>query len=75
MTAVEPTDAVLDAVADALDFYAVQSPSAVARRAKVSTSEARLALKWLVAHQFAAAVGNGAWTKYRGFTASRDLTR
>lgn len=68
----EPTDELLDAVADALTDTAVP-PSALARKAKVRTSEAGEALRWLVEHRFATPVGHGAWTRYRKFDAYSDL--
>jgi DNA-binding phage protein len=63
-TATEPTDEVLDAVALAL-VDSPASPSQIARKAGVRTTEAYAALDWLVANRQAVACGNGAWTKYR----------
>jgi predicted transcriptional regulator len=40
------------------------TPSALARKANISTNEARIILQWLVTHHMALAVGNGAWTRY-----------
>ena len=40
-------------------------PSKIARKAKLDYWAAYRALQWMVAHQFAVAVGNGSWTKYR----------
>jgi hypothetical protein len=69
MSANEPIDAVLDAVAEALSDQPA-SPSRIARKAstadaKISTTDAHAALRWLVEHQMAVAVGNGAWANYR----------
>ena len=60
----EPTDEILDAVADALTETPA-SPSVIGRKAHVSTTDAHAALRWLVARQMAVGVGNGAWTRYR----------
>ena len=53
-----------DAIAPALTDIP-QSPSVLARKAHVSTPAAHRALRWMAAHHYAVAVGNGAWTKYR----------
>lgn len=73
MTTTEPTDELLDAVGDVLTD-SPQTPSGIARKAKVTTGQAAWALRWLVAHQFAATEGNGGWARYRRFTA-RDVLR
>lgn len=40
------------------------APSVIARGAHCTTHEARVALAYLVAHQYVTASGNGAWTRY-----------
>ena len=57
-------------IADALSEPTVltdepQTPSVLARKAKVTTQQAHRALCWMVANHYAVAVGNGAWTRYR----------
>lgn len=60
----EPTDAALDAIAAVLTDTP-QSPSMLARKAKLRTSDAAAALRWLTTERMAVPVGNGAWTRYR----------
>lgn len=60
----EPTDDVLDAVADALTDEPLP-PSVIARKAKVTTYQAFSALEWLLQAQMCVAIGNGAWRRYR----------
>lgn len=43
------------------------TPSAAARKAKMSTTEAFTTLKFMVAHKFARTSGNGAWTRYHAW--------
>lgn len=69
----EPTDELLEAVEDQLT-ETPQTPSAIARKARVTTGQAGWALRWLVRHQFAATEGNGGWAKYRKFDTRQDLT-
>jgi hypothetical protein len=64
MTTTEPTDEVLDSTAAALTDT-LATPSQIARKAKVRTTDAYAALAWLVERQMAVTSGNGAWTKYR----------
>ena len=42
-----------------------QSPSVLARKAKIATVHAGYALRWMARNNYAVAVGNGSWTKYR----------
>ncbi len=40
------------------------TPSAVARKAKITTSEAGRALAWMDEHNYVKADGNGCWRKF-----------
>jgi len=42
-----------------------QTPSALARQAKIATVHAHMALRWMRNNHYAVAVGNGAWARYR----------
>ena len=42
-----------------------QTPSALARKAKIPTVHAHTALRWMVNEHYAVRVGNGAWARYR----------
>lgn len=67
LPAAEPTDEVYDA-ADAITEVLTaepQTPSALARKAKIPTQRAHDALRWMARHRYAVAEGNGAWTRYR----------
>jgi hypothetical protein len=64
MTTTEITDEVLDSTAAALTDT-LATPSRIARKAGITTTEAYAALAWLVEHRMAVTSGNGAWTKYR----------
>ncbi len=66
----EPVSDEIYDIADALSEPTVltdvpQSPSALARKAKVTTNQAHQALRWMAANHYVVPVGNGAWTKYR----------
>lgn len=61
------TDRILDLV-DAIAPHLTdtpQSPSCLARKARITTYEAHDALRWMVENSYAVPVGNGAWTTYR----------
>jgi hypothetical protein len=64
MTTTEITDEALDSTAAALTDT-LATPSRIARKAGITTTEAYVALAWLVENRMAVATGNGAWTKYR----------
>ena len=68
----EPTDELLDSVAWKLTDEP-QSASVLARKARVSTNDAHRALGWLIEHQMATAVGNGAWRRFRTFNPRTDI--
>lgn len=40
------------------------TPSLAARKARATTAEASVILRWLVSQQMAHTSGNGAWTRY-----------
>ena len=40
------------------------TPSTAARKAKLTTDEARQALTWMHEHRYVLADGNGAWKRY-----------
>lgn len=40
------------------------TPSAAARKAKMTTGEASQGLRWMAANDFCRTTGTGAWTKY-----------
>ena len=42
-----------------------QTPSALARKAKIATVHAHMALRWMRNAHYVVAVGNGAWVRYR----------
>jgi post-segregation antitoxin (ccd killing protein) len=64
MTTTDITDEVLDSTAAALTDT-LATPSRIARKAGITTTECYAALAWLVENRQAVATGNGAWTKYR----------
>lgn len=67
MTHTETPEATYD-FAEAIEPHLTstpQTPSALARKAKITTGAAHVGLKWMVRNDFAIAEGNGAWTKYR----------
>ena len=60
----EVTDEILDAVSEAIRPE-LSNVSTIARRARVSYSDAYSAVQWLESHRFIVGEGNGAWRKYR----------
>jgi hypothetical protein len=42
-----------------------QTPSALARKAKIATVHAHTALRWMRNNHYVVAEGNGAWVRYR----------
>ena len=42
-----------------------QSPSKLARKAKIATVHAGLALRWMADNDYVIVVGHGSWAKYR----------
>ena len=70
----EPDWDTVDAIAEVLTDTP-QTPSAIARRAKISTNSTVAPLRWMVDHHYAIPVGNGAWTKYRTRRAGEALHR
>jgi hypothetical protein len=53
-------DAIEGALSDTFE-----SPSTIARKAKVATSDVHRVLPWMVRNNYLIAAGNGAWRKYR----------
>jgi hypothetical protein len=68
----EPDWDIVDAIAEVLTDTP-QTPSAIARRAKILTGSTVAPLRWMVANHYAIPVGNGAWTKYRQRRAGEAL--
>ena len=60
----EAFEAIIDAVADALEAMRDATISRLARKARVDYLDARDAVNWLVAHSYAHTSGNGCWTHY-----------
>jgi hypothetical protein len=60
-------DAVYDMADRIYDFIidTPQSPSQIARKAKVRTTDVGPALAWMTERRFIVATGNGCWRKYR----------
>jgi hypothetical protein len=67
----EDADALTDELEPAVDAIAQvltdvpQSPSALGRKAKVTTTEAQRALVWMERNNYCTGAGNGAWRNYR----------
>jgi hypothetical protein len=62
-------DALVAAV-EAAGFEGI-TPSRAARKAKVTTWQAQVLLRWLVSERMVTAAGNGAWTRYHAWTGQR----
>jgi hypothetical protein len=60
----EPDYDTIDKLSEYLT-YEPQTPSALARQAKVRTTSTYAALDWMVNHAYAVRIGNGARSKYR----------
>jgi DNA-binding IclR family transcriptional regulator len=53
---------------DAISVYLTdepQTPSALARKARITTGQAHRALRFMVSEHYAVREGNGAWARYR----------